>query len=246
MLPRSAGLRHALRIVRALAESRDGVGFARLRHELGLPAATCSRLLKVLADEGWVAGGSNEPWRCGPTFEHVVALRSARDVGALLQSEVEALADETQESAAFVTWAGDGFVFRAKCEKPDSYHYLPLLAKNPAYGTHAFGQLCAAYEKPEALPKAVSAARIREMGFHHGEDRGIRVVGAVFAGGVFAGAIGVSLLPRPLSQAALERYTRAVRRTAARATARLSSAAPASQSGGAARAEVARFQGGRP
>jgi len=46
--------RRALAIIDALAKSPDSTSFSKLETEIGVSAASLSRLLKMLLDEGWI------------------------------------------------------------------------------------------------------------------------------------------------------------------------------------------------
>jgi DNA-binding IclR family transcriptional regulator len=226
----SPGLRSSLAILARLADS-GGLPFTRLRREVALPAATVSRLLKVLAEEGWVAGGGQEPWRPGPAFRAAAwRLAPRADLAELIQPVVDGLAEATGESAAFVEWGGDGIVFRVKCERPESYHYLNIGQRNRGVIEHPFAMLCLAHSDQAAERRYASAARkvgidlpallarIRNEGAHSGFDKGHRVCAPVIAhGGAFLGAIGVTHIgPEPDARLS-ERFKRLVIEHARRA-----------------------------
>lgn len=209
MLPDSLGnnpgLRSSLAILARLADT-GGLAFTRLRREVGLPAATVSRLLKVLAEEGWVTGGGAEPWRPGSAYRAAAwRLAPNADLAALIQPVVDQLAEATGESAAFVEWGGDGIVFRAKRERPESFHYMEVGSRNRNVVDHPFALTCLAHGDPASWRRFAAPARranidleavllrIRSDGVHVGVDRGQRIVAPVIAhGGAFLGAIGVS------------------------------------------------------
>lgn len=219
----SPGLRSALAILARLADS-GGLPFTRLRREVNLPAATVSRLLKVLAEEGWVSGGAQEPWRPGPAFRAAAwRLAPRSDLAHLVLPVVEDLAEGTGESAAFVEWGGDGIVFRAKAERPESYHYLGVGERNRGVLEHPFALLCLAHCDEAAVRRYASAARkagmdlgtllpqIREAGVHTGMNKGWRIAAPVIAhGGAFLGAIGITHLGNEPEPRQVERFKRLV------------------------------------
>ena len=231
-MPSSPGLRHSLTLLARLSAAGHGLGFARLREETHLPAATLARLLKVLAEEGWVTGGRNRPWQAGPAFRaSAVRLIPHVGLGELLQPLVTSLAEATGESAAVVEWCNEGIRFLSKDERPDSYHYLDVGAINPAVIHHPFGQLLLAHVPVEerrsfsaAIRRAkLDLARIQDeysrQQIHIASDRGLRYcAGIPDATGRIRLCIGVSLLPRPLTQRVGDELAEAVRQHARRAT----------------------------
>lgn len=207
----SPGLRSALAILTRLAESQ-GLPFTKLRKEVGLPAATVSRLLKVMAEEGWVDGGGQDPWRPGSAFRAAAwRLAPSADVVAIIQPVVDSLADVSKESTAFVEWAGDGFVFRAKREMPESYHYLEVGQRNRGVLDHVFGLVCLAHTDQAAWRRFAGLAKRRNIdlesvlqtivrsGDYTGQDKGHRVGHVVRAhNGAFLGCMGVTHIGTPL------------------------------------------------
>lgn len=198
---KSPGLRHALRILALL--SAGPLSFNRLRQQLALPPATAARLLKVLAEEGWVEGGGEAPWKAGPALQACAArLGGTNDLGALLGPTVTALAHEAGESAALVTLDERGFRFLAKQEMPDSYHYMAVGAVNQELDVHPIGQCLLSYDETRRRQVAGTALdplaqRIRTRGWHHGFRVGLRWVAPVLLpGDRLAGALVVSTLGR--------------------------------------------------
>lgn len=227
----SPGLRSSLAILARLADN-GSLPFTRLRREVNLPAATVSRLLKVLAEEGWVAGGGPEPWRPGPAYRAAAwRLAPSADLGVLVQPIVDSLAEATGESAAFVEWGGDGIVFRAKHERSESYHYMDVGRRNRNVLDHPFALTCLAHCDPAAWRRFATAARrmsldlekvlttIHNEGVHVGRDKALRVVAPVRAhDGAFLGAIGIARIGATDSeQRQIERFRKAVLEHARRA-----------------------------
>jgi DNA-binding IclR family transcriptional regulator len=224
------GLRSALAILARLADS-GGLPFTRLRREVELPAATVSRLLKVLAEEGWVAGGGQEPWRPGSAFRAAAwRLAPSADLAGLIQPVVDALAESSGESSAFVEWGGDGIVFRAKRERPESYHYLDVGARNRSVVQHPFALVCLAHTSSAAWRRFAASARkhgldleatmtrIQTEGVYCGRDKGERVCAPVIAhDGAFIGAIGLTHIGSELEPRQLERFRKMVQDAAKRA-----------------------------
>lgn len=231
----SPGVRLSLAILDRLSQSPGGMGFSRLRRALpGATASALSRQLHALAELGWVEGGRERPWRCGPSFQSAAErLSRGPDIGAIVQPTVEALALATSQSAAMVTFAGDGFVFRAKHELPDSFHYLGVGQKNTNLTTHPFGIVCLAFLSPEERTQLTgshldpelgrSIQHVRERGWLSGVDAGLRICAPVLrADGLFAGVIGVSFMNRGMGEREIVRIAATVRRFAREAGIRIS------------------------
>jgi DNA-binding IclR family transcriptional regulator len=228
------GLRLSLSILQFLAQDGGCASFSRLRRGLGQPTpAALSRQLHALTAAGWVEGGAGQPWRCGRAYRTAAQrLGEAPDLGTRVAGVVEALAERTGESAAVVDWQGDGFVFRAKSERPDSYHYLEVGEKNSGATNHAFASICLAYASDEDraawTPRCgrdleAEGRKLRAQGWHAGTDRGYRVAAPILgAHQQLIAVIGISMLPRSISAAEQARLVRAVRKHAALASARLS------------------------
>jgi DNA-binding IclR family transcriptional regulator len=231
----SPGVRLSLAILDRLSAAPGGMGFSRLRRSLeGATASALSRQLHALAELGWVEGGKERPWRCGPTFIGAAErLSKGPDLGNLVTPTVESLAQATGQSAALVTWEGDGFVFRAKSERPDSFHYLAVGEKNKSASGHAFGVVCLAYAPEQdrqawarADPEAdldAQAALIKARGWHTGIDVGLRICSPVLrSDGSFAAVLGISLMQRTLGEREVARLASTVRRYAREAGIRIS------------------------
>ncbi len=222
----SSGLRKSIAIVGVLANRSGTVSFMEFRRELGLPSATLSRLLKVLIDEGWVLRCENGEYSCGPALIHdAEQIAAANSVGRKLQPIVTRLAHDSGESAAYVEWAGDGFVFRCKEEMADSYHYIDVGTRNLDCIYNGFGVVSVAFQGIQYAqtvvarrvdPDQVGAelerhAAIRRDRFLLSYDKGTRFLASVGAKG---GVIGISMLPRELSDDSIRRLTHQVRAAA--------------------------------
>lgn len=236
MLPDSTGnnpgLRSSLAILAQLADS-GGLPFTRLRRAVNLPAATVSRLLKVLAEEGWVTGGGPEPWRPGSAYRAAAwRLAPNADLAALVQPVIDQLAEASGESAAFVEWGGDGIVFRAKRERSESFHYMDVGNRNRLVVEHPFALTCLAHSDPASWRRFAAPARragidlealltrIRADGVYVGHDKGQRIAAPVIVhGGAFVGALGVTRIPTTdLDPRQLDRLRKLVIEHARRAT----------------------------
>lgn len=235
MSPSAAGLRRSLAILEHLSLRRKGIAFNQLRRLLGdAPPATVSRLLKVLQEEGWVEKSEQGAWVAGPAYVQAGhRLAGGDSIGDRVLPLVADLAQATGETAAFVQWQRDGFVFRAKCEMPDSYHHIGLGLKNRDVTVNGYGTACLAFQNPAAVdayfrdhpaPNRSAERRLRARladiaaaGFHQSTEKGLRFLAPVFAppDEVLLGIMGISLLPRPLKRQEQDRYRRAVLERAA-------------------------------
>lgn len=235
------GLRQALAIVtRISCGDADGVGFTQLRRELGdLPAPTLARLLRVLVEEGWVRKTAAGLYACGSAFSSVAEriVRLLPDSGKIMTPVVQALAETTGESAAYAEWAGRGFVFRAKQEMPESFHYIPVGRVNPDLWVNGFGRVCLAHQPAATIDRILKAhagadsataaaqlaglARIRKLTVWVSEekDQRTRIVAPVLTDGGLAGVIGISVPRQALPAAWVTRRRKDVLAAAAKAAA---------------------------
>ncbi len=140
------GLRRGLTVLAFLAARPDGAGFSGLRRALGSPtAATTSRVLKVLLDEDWLRKDGDR-YFAGKGF--VLAARTltgSADAGELVQPVVDALAADTQQSAAYFELRNDRTTLLAKCDRANSFHYIPVGRGQRLFTVHAWAHVLLAY-----------------------------------------------------------------------------------------------------
>jgi DNA-binding IclR family transcriptional regulator len=233
----------ANKVLRACAGRPDGVAFNELRRACGgLAATTLSRLLRTLTNEGWVRKDPDSGrYAVGATFAAL-----AREVagtiprGEVLQGVLNALADDTRESAVYFDLDGDGMVCLAKCECRDSFHYMDLMGRWGPLGGSTYGLVCLAHMTKRKRAPSLRAA-VKKRGADAGElevnlettrrdgvlarrenVRGevIRIASPVFAGqgGDVAGSLGVTLRVRRMKKGELAGLKQRVARAAETAT----------------------------
>lgn len=230
----SSGLRLALGMLRVLAENDGQASFSQLKKELNnTPSATVSRILKVVAEEGWIVRSAQGGYCIGDRYRRAARqITALDDPGKVLQPVVEALARESKESATFVTWEGDGFLFRNKHEMPDSFHYRAVgeVNREDMFRT-ALGITCMAWQPPEVVAKFAKKMldnpdldewqrrleTVRDEKMCRTLDKGLRFAAPVCKNGLFIGVIAISLLPRELTGEEETRYRAHVHRAAERA-----------------------------
>jgi DNA-binding IclR family transcriptional regulator len=209
------GLRRGLETLELLSRTPGGMSFSLLRHKLdNLPAPTLSRLLKVLCEHAWVERKINGEYQSGKTFFAVAhRLSGTPGIAEIATPYIERLAAVSEESAAFAEPVEDGFMFRAKCEQPDSYHYIDLNRKNVS-PTNGFNVVCRAYDSSDDS----NLMEIRKKRYYSGIEpgKGIRFLAPVFCGhqGEFAGVIGISKINKDVSEDEGLFYEKLVKKTA--------------------------------
>jgi len=177
--------RRALSLVETLARVPGGLTFSRLETAIGVSAASLSRLLKMLLNEGWV---ENEP-----SGKYAIAARMmtlARHLNGhwseheILEPVVQELARLTGHSACFARFANDAFTLTAKTEMPSSYHFIELFTKNYDNVSNGMGLTLLAYQDPDTARYIIEEAvggkpcvdtlngirNIREAGFFVNEE----------------------------------------------------------------------------
>jgi len=143
-------------ILRVLAQQAAWSSFTDIQRAAGnLPPPTLSRLLKVLTEEGLVERDSEHGrYRKGPALldlAHIVlgSMPKAR----LVQPMLDALADETGQSAAYFELGRDAIVMVAKAERPNSCHYIDVGERNTDLSRHGFARAILAHiEGTRATP----------------------------------------------------------------------------------------------
>lgn len=98
----------ALQVLRHVASNNEPVGMMAAADALGLDKSTCSRLLGLLVEQGWlVRDEQSRMFSVGPTL---VGLAATAAVGtrmqAILQPILLRLRDKTGETVSFHRWVG--------------------------------------------------------------------------------------------------------------------------------------------
>ena len=108
--PTQPGVRQSLLLLQLLAEQAEGRSFSELVRLAGLPAATISRLLGVLQEEGWVEHAVDGHYLIGQAGHAFArAIGGPKSKAERIRSAVVSLAHKTGHSAAFTEWAGRDF-----------------------------------------------------------------------------------------------------------------------------------------
>ncbi|MCX7935912.1 MAG: helix-turn-helix domain-containing protein, partial [Planctomycetota bacterium] len=148
LTPQLAALRRGFAILGRLAQARRGCAFSELRQAAGgVSAASLSRLLKVMRDEGLVARDDKTGiYTLGQNF--LALARTAignRSPAEIVSPILERLAQETGESAAWFELNGDQPFLAAKSEVADGFHYIAVGQRMPRVLPHGFGMVIAAW-----------------------------------------------------------------------------------------------------
>lgn len=232
----SPGTRIALGVISALADEPEGYAQTELASLLGgPPASTLARVLRLLAEEGWVSRSEERYLPATLLLQNACRLVSQISGEEHLAPVVGRLAEASGQSAAFAKWHEVGIRFHAKREMPESFHYIDLGTLNRHNVYNAFNIVCLAY-LPEAQARRIAEApqplssvfdsveefqsaveAIRRDRVYRCRDTVTRVVAPVFYRDteIFAGAIGVSALAHPTPDDQAARYRELVT-TAAR------------------------------
>lgn len=201
----NTGIRTVLAVLRELSQSASPVSFTCLISACNTNGPTLSRLLKFMADEDWTVK-TKEGYLPGAALSTLAkSLLKVTPAAELLQPVVKNLSAITGESAGYVEFHEDGFIFKAKHEAPSSYHYIDLFQKNPNLFENGFGKFLLSHQPKEVieyiLTKAGKKKLIPEylkMGKESflilKESCCVRYIASVFGHNRFYGAIGVSSL----------------------------------------------------
>lgn len=214
------GLRRASALLAILSNRPDGMTFGQLQSGMGnLAAPTLSRLLKVLVAEGWLEKGAENRYLAGVGFRQlclrICGLASDTEIMASFVHELAAVCWET---AGYAVFAGDGFMFKAKDERPSSYHHIECMVRNGDVISNGYGRMSLAYQtesvmisnwirhgisESEQTRLLDESRQIRERGWLVSrEPIGTRFLAAVFLGesGAFSGVLGVSSIMRSIPE----------------------------------------------
>jgi len=226
MVGTNSGLRKSLQILLTLAHKNDGVPFTELKKSCGnLPPATLSRLLKVLAEEGWCKKAEDGQYYPAGNFRLAAdEMCGLSNREKFIQRRIAQLAQDTRESAALVEWNDIGYItFRNKHEIGGSFRYMNIGNNNNGVYVHGFAMLGLAFANHQAqhtiyanYPGTIEERdsfvnkllECRKKGFIIAQDQSaIRVVSAVLdKSKTFIGACGISMLIRELSTSEEDNY----------------------------------------
>jgi DNA-binding IclR family transcriptional regulator len=163
----------AFAILRVIARSGEGIPFGRLLADCApIPKATLARHLKSLLSDGLVAKDPDTGrYRVGAAcVDFARAVLGERPRGEVLQPVLEALARETGESIAYFELDDEGAVLLAKVDMPDSWHFIPVYARNvrPDHAAattilaHAGESAVAEYFAARGITSRAERSRVRE------------------------------------------------------------------------------------
>lgn len=215
------GPRTVLSILQEIAKSVQPVSFSSLKERCDTNAPTLSRLLKFLADEGWIKQVESGYTGGDSLYSLSKSLLGITPTGELLSSIVNQLSMTTSESAAYAEFHEDSFVFKAKCEAPSSYHYIDLYTKNRDSFNNGFGKLTLALQPEDLLTYVLKKSKKENLLSYYTdlknlpifiseEDTCTRVLASVIANNRFFGVIGVSTIFKNLPKDKLDHYRESV------------------------------------
>lgn len=142
--------RRALSIVDALSRAPEGLSFSRLESEIGVSAASLSRLLKMLLNEGWIETEQRGRYVVGArTMTLARHLSGHWSEHEIIEPVVKDLAIATGHSACFARFANDSFVLTTKTEMPSSFHFIELYFKHYELHDNGMALTLLAYQEPE-------------------------------------------------------------------------------------------------
>ncbi len=160
--------RRALIILDTLSRTPEGMSFSKLESEIGVSAASLSRLLKMLLNEGWI-----ETEQRGHYVVGARAMTMARHLSGhwseaeIIEPVVKNLAFETGHSACFARFANDSFVLTTKTEMPSSFHFIELYFKHYELHDNGMALTLLAFQAPEtALYLLEEQVGEREIGHY--------------------------------------------------------------------------------
>ncbi len=142
--------RRALSIVDALSRAPEGLSFSKLESEIGVSAASLSRLLKMLLNEGWIETEQRGRYVVGArTMTLARHLSGHWSEHEIIEPVVKDLAIATGHSACFARFANDSFVLTTKTEMPSSFHFIELYFKHYELHDNGMALTLLAYQEPE-------------------------------------------------------------------------------------------------
>ncbi len=142
--------RRALSIVDALSRAPEGLSFSKLETEIGVSAASLSRLLKMLLNEGWIETEQRGRYVVGArTMTLARHLSGHWSEHEIIEPVVKDLAIATGHSACFARFANDSFVLTTKTEMPSSFHFIELYFKHYELHDNGMALTLLAYQEPD-------------------------------------------------------------------------------------------------
>jgi IclR family acetate operon transcriptional repressor len=116
----SKTVERALRLLRVVAVSPDGLTLSAAARAVELPTSTVSRLLRTLETQGFVARGRDGSYAGGPSVFQIGAIALANlGVYALVEPHLRRLSDYTGETAYLAAPAGeDTAIYLKQIESP--------------------------------------------------------------------------------------------------------------------------------
>jgi DNA-binding IclR family transcriptional regulator len=224
------GVRRSLEIVKQISFSKDGLSFSHLKESLGnVTPATLSRLLKVLIEEEWVEKNEEGIYISGKEAKLLTYYQSPeKNKIEIIDNAIKDLAEKTGESAAFAEYAGAGFAFKSKHEMGESFHFIDINKRSTDIFKNGFGIMTLAWQSEAEQQKVLSSDKerakrfndnwpqtwkeVREKKVRVSTDNGIRVVSPVMLhdGKTFIGTVGISIIPKELSENDVEKHKEAV------------------------------------
>lgn len=142
--------RRALSVVDALSRAPEGLSFSKLEVEIGVSAASLSRLLKMLLNEGWIETEQRGRYVVGArTMTLARHLSGHWSEHEIIEPVVKDLAIATGHSACFARFANDSFVLTTKTEMPSSFHFIELYFKHYELHDNGMALTLLAYQEPD-------------------------------------------------------------------------------------------------
>ncbi|MCR9135761.1 MAG: helix-turn-helix domain-containing protein [Alphaproteobacteria bacterium] len=142
--------RRALSVVDALSRAPEGLSFSKLEIEIGVSAASLSRLLKMLLNEGWIETEQRGRYVVGArTMTLARHLSGHWSEHEIIEPVVKDLAIATGHSACFARFANDSFVLTTKTEMPSSFHFIELYFKHYELHDNGMALTLLAYQEPD-------------------------------------------------------------------------------------------------
>ncbi len=229
--------RRALGIIDALAQSPGSMSFSKLEMKIGVSAASLSRLLKMLLDEGWVENSKDGKYIVGSRMmtlaRHIQGHWSENEI---LSPIIQDLAQSCGHSACFARYANDSFVLTAKTEMPSSFHFVDLFFKAYQLIDNGMALALLAYQSPEEVkylleeqstdgdiePVLKLFQTIRDDGFYISEEGAVTRISVPVRSGVGHTAKGVvSIAAINLDRAEAEQILKSVQGAASESERRL-------------------------
>lgn len=237
-LHKSLTIHRAFDVLNLLAANRKGLSFTVLKMTMNnMPSPTLSRLLKYLLADEIVVKTARGDYMIGTAFLDLARKTlNGCTIGEIIQPFVIELAEMTGQSAAYSELTDSSFVLRSKYEQPGSFHYIDLNEPSPYIYENGFGMVCLAYQDIETIERMLDVvipdyttgqrqelyaelARIREDKCHffrYDELLLKRVISPVFYFDTkaLAGAIGITMILRTLTDSERNHYCECVSRIA--------------------------------